>query len=249
MAASAVSMNVFAQDQIHQRSGEVLEVKVKEIEENDISFVYPNEEIINHLAPEKVEKIVFESGREQLFEAVVSANTNGLDVEEPEFVGGVLHINEDNELMPLEKQKSSRKVSATAGKYIGGFGKESARLVFPGKTSSVRLSAEKPLQFLVKVENNNYDPSEAISILKMKRKGKNRFIETGKVNMIGQIKSSDLDLADFEAEKYGESSFLITVAGLEPGEYGITLNGSGGDPSSDPILGGGGENYHLFSLD
>lgn len=50
-------------DTIVKRSGEKLAVTIKSTDPNSVSFVYPNEEAINTLSKNVIEKIIYKSGR------------------------------------------------------------------------------------------------------------------------------------------------------------------------------------------
>ena len=69
----------FAQlDTIHKMDGEMIPADVKEITETSIKFSYPNESLTNTLGKSSVYKIVFRSGREQVFASELNvAEVNG----------------------------------------------------------------------------------------------------------------------------------------------------------------------------
>ena len=48
------------------------------------------------------------------------------------------------------------------------------------------------------------------------------------VGTLSATKTNNLASVDFKAKKYGESSYLIQLEDLEPGEYGIII----GDPNN-----------------
>lgn len=56
-------------------NGEVLLVNVREVEADAIKFSYPGEEVINTLYKNAVEKVVFRSGRTQVFQEAASYKT------------------------------------------------------------------------------------------------------------------------------------------------------------------------------
>jgi hypothetical protein len=56
-------------------------------------------------------------------------------------------------------------------------------------------------------------------------KKERRTIVTGTVNF-NQSTAADIDFIPFQASKYGQSSYLLQVYELPPGEYAITLDGS-----------------------
>jgi hypothetical protein len=74
------------------------------------------------------------------------------------------------------------------------------------------------------VADNDLDPMSIVSIFEYKIKGKNRRAEFGKVNNLFGNSSSGLKRLDFEGEKYGENSYIITLNSNDVGEYGIIVN-------------------------
>jgi hypothetical protein len=65
-------------DTIYKMDGELIPSEVKEISEKSIKFSYPNESLTNTLGKSSVIKIVFRSGREQVFASELNvAEVNG----------------------------------------------------------------------------------------------------------------------------------------------------------------------------
>ncbi|TAJ15737.1 hypothetical protein DMA11_00615 [Marinilabiliaceae bacterium JC017] len=68
IAVGAVAQN----DTIFKMNGEMLAVKVKEITESSVKFIYPGEDILNTLGKGTINKIHFGSGRKQTFASVTN---------------------------------------------------------------------------------------------------------------------------------------------------------------------------------
>lgn len=67
-------------DTIVKRSGEKLAVTIKSNDPSSVSFVYPNEELINTLNKNVIEKLIFKSGRiEECSQTTKLEVINGID--------------------------------------------------------------------------------------------------------------------------------------------------------------------------
>lgn len=64
-----------AADQIFLTNGETVAAKVRKVSPNTITYSYVGEDLENTVAKEDVSKIIFKSGREQLFAAASSSGT------------------------------------------------------------------------------------------------------------------------------------------------------------------------------
>jgi len=150
---------------------------------------------------------------------VASAAGAETDLPEPEYVGDIVAV-EGGVATPLEKQRTSTRARA------GALRARSANEI-AGKASPVRL-ASQPLRFIVRHDTNTINPTQVINVFRMKVNERRdvRLIETGSVGAF-TARSMDIDFLPFSSERYGTSSYLITLDGeLEPGEYAITLDGS-----------------------
>jgi hypothetical protein len=80
----------------------------------------------------------------------------------------------------------------------------------------------------VRHETNAVNPTQVINVLKLasNERRETRFVETGSTGAFSS-QTMDIDYLPFGSERYGESSYLITLRDrLESGEYAITLDGS-----------------------
>lgn len=63
-----------------------------------------------------------------------------------------------------------------------------------------------------------------IRIFKFETKKKYRKAVISEVGTFSGAKGNDLEYVDFEAKKYGQSSYYLSITNtLEPGEYGIIV--------------------------
>jgi hypothetical protein len=151
---------------------------------------------------------------------------------EPQYTGRIVFVNGD-EPVALEQQKSSTKSKAGASVYLTGIGKIKGTNNLKGVASPVRIEKSDKYQFIARVPDNNVDPFQLLNIFKLEQKIKKteeqsyRFIETASAATFSGSSSMDIGFIEFDAVKYGEHSFLITVSQpLETAEYAMTLEGS-----------------------
>lgn len=145
-------------------------------------------------------------------------------VAEPEFIGQVLALKSDTEGTLLDKESAQIKTKAAASLYIVGIGSTKSRFTLTGGKAKVRLPKAAQTRLIVKAVDNKTDPLQIINVIRFEAKAKQRRALTSKVNTFGGASSNALDRMDFNAKKYGESSYLVVLDNLEPGEYGVTVS-------------------------
>jgi hypothetical protein len=150
-----------------------------------------------------------------------------ISVPEPEFTGIVLLVKPDGQAEQLEKQKAASASKAHIGAALFGVSKAKGLNMVSGVQSPVRVFGGEKLSFIVKVKENGRDPVEVVNLFRLGKdiKKERRTIVTGTVNF-NQSTAADIDFIPFQASKYGQSSYLLQVYELPPGEYAITLDGS-----------------------
>ena len=128
-------------------------------------------------------------------------------ITEPEFSGTAVFVNDSigNGIL-LEHQTAVN----TKFKYM------TTQLILEFKTCCSTVSVD-PLnsQFIVRVTDNSINPYDLISIIKMKTENTKRTWNTSRSENI-----------EFKAEKYGTSSYLITVPRFTLGQYAICFKNS-----------------------
>jgi len=70
-------------DQLFMSNGEAFDVVVKKVEPNTITYVFTGEEMENIVEKTDVSKIIFKSGREQVFSAANTKGARNIDFEYP----------------------------------------------------------------------------------------------------------------------------------------------------------------------
>lgn len=119
------AISIYAQDVIFKTSGDSLIVNVQNVDENSVSFSYPNETLQNKIGVENVRKIRFASGREQVFPQVLRILNNNLEIEK--------HIEVSNSTSRSIKLKISG-INKNSGGSIVLFDGE-----IPSSTQSIQL--------------------------------------------------------------------------------------------------------------
>lgn len=149
-----------------------------------------------------------------------------VNVPEPEFSDQTYLLTSNTEYVKLPRESGVVKTKAGASVFLTGIGKIKTRITLPGTSSSVSAKHGEDVRLIIKAANNSTDPNSFINIFKFEIKGKERRAQLAEAGTFSGTKDNSLGQIDFQAKKYGESSYLILMEGLEPGEYGISL----GDP-------------------
>ncbi|HUW07000.1 MAG TPA: hypothetical protein VMW01_12140 [Williamwhitmania sp.] len=155
--------------------------------------------------------------------------------QEPEFIGNAVAVLSDSTTIPLEKQTAYGSARASASAYIpiaGGFiGKAKITSKVNGSASPVSLSPKDgAIRIIVRVSNNSLEPSSVVNVFKLSVKKDYRYVEA-----TSGIPNNGIEFISYDARKFGESSYLLVLSGMQPGEYALTLDGSR-------------EVFHLFSV-
>ena len=120
---------IIGQDKIYNLNSDVLNCKVTKIESDAIMFHYPNEDLVNEISPNVVEKIVFESGREQAFSTKIIINSEK-DWEKVKFTKSELSIRglvDKGEIFAKAKAAMGRDVGKKQKKAMERLKKEAAK--------------------------------------------------------------------------------------------------------------------------
>lgn len=155
----------------------------------------------------------------------VCANAQ-VTVSEPEFVGQIKMLTSDSTGVLLEKEKASLK---TKSSHFGMLPIPGASLLDKTKTCMTIQGASAKntvgvgtVRFLIRVERTDIDPSTFLRVIKFDVKKKTR---ESKVSEVGLFQGFSMDLnssSAYDVQKYGDSSLLITLKNVQPGQYGIS---------------------------
>lgn len=147
-------------------------------------------------------------------------------VPEPEFADQTYLLTSNSEYVKLPREAGVVKTKAGASLYLTGIGKVKTRFTLSGKTAAVSAPAGQDVRLIVRAANNSTDPESFINIFPFEVKGKERRAQLAEVGTLSAAKENSLGQINFQAKKYGTSSYLIVIKDLKLGEYGISL----GDP-------------------
>lgn len=131
-----------------------------------------------------------------------------------------------------EKEEAEMKTKTSGFGYIPIPG---SSLLDKGKTflrvkgeSSPNKVAKGKVQFVVRVKDHNEDPKTTIGVFQFEAKKKERRFMLAEVGVLSGLKATtSFNTVAYEVEKFGESSFLVTISDAAPGEYGVTTTNFG----------------------
>lgn len=146
------------------------------------------------------------------------------EIPEPQFVGDVIAILPDSSTLKLEKQSITLETRANAALYLFSVGKIKTKIVIENAHATSRFNSNDEIRFIVKSVDNESDPNTFIKIFQFDVKKHKRLAELESSGTFSGVKSGQLELLDFAAEKYGKQSYLITLLTKPAGEYGIIIN-------------------------
>lgn len=103
--------NANAQDRIIKNTGDTLSVKIVKSTDDAVSFIYPNEDVVNELYKNSISEIIYSSGRTEK----VATKTNLQPVNGPDDWEKVQVTYNTDDVKGLEKLKSLSKSSLWGG--------------------------------------------------------------------------------------------------------------------------------------
>ncbi|MDM1396240.1 hypothetical protein HX049_03475 [Myroides odoratimimus] len=158
-----------------------------------------------------------------VFLCLVNFYVNAQEISEPEFVGECVFIKPDNSTVLLEKHLTQNRTVASTGLMMTGIGKVRTQLQIPGCCSNLSINEKDEIKLIIKSTENLTDPFSIIKVFKFEKKKKFRRAEVSSLSNFGTTKSNNYINVSFEGKKFGESSYLIKLDPVEPGEYGIMI--------------------------
>lgn len=162
------------------------------------------------------------------FFCAIGINAQEVTVPEPEFADQAYLLTSNSTYTKLPRETGYIKTKAGASLYLTGIGKVKTRVTIAGKESSVSVPAGE-VRIILKAKDNATDPQSFISAFQFEIKGKERRAQIAEAGTLSASKSNTLGQLEFNAKKYGESSYILIFDNMHPGEYGITI----GDPNAD----------------
>ena len=143
---------------------------------------------------------------------------------EPKWVGEVVLLNTelDTIVQPTEKSLVKIKTKQSAGQLLVGIGNIRKKVYIEGAASPIQVDPLKPITLVVKCKDNESDPSSFIQIVKFEKGKKDRRSELSNINWLGNTSEGNMQIVPFEADVYGKSSYIISLAPQE-GEFGVRI--------------------------
>lgn len=160
--------------------------------------------------------------------AGTAAAQQTLQFPEPEFVGHALAIRSDERTEQLVQESLAPRHRSSTGQKLFGIGKDHINEVtLNGSKAHVRFRQNEGIAFIIRVPDNRIDPMSVISVFRFKVKKKMRIAEFSSVGTFGDRQTNTLERQPFTARRFGIGSYLIVLKGVQPGEYGITVDALG----------------------
>lgn len=143
---------------------------------------------------------------------------------EPKWVGEVVLLNTemDTVVQPTEKSLVKIKTKQSAGQLLVGIGNIRQKVYIEGAASPIQIDPTKPITLIVKCKDNESDPSSFIQIVKFEKGKKERRSELANINWLGNTSEGNMQIVPYEADIYGKSSYILTMAPQE-GEFGVRI--------------------------
>lgn len=161
--------------------------------------------------------------------SVTSMMAQSIKVPEPEFAEETLLLTSDSKGVKLSRENGTIKTKAGASLYLTGIGKVKSRLTLKGIKSTSKAVGGSTTRLIIKAADNKTDPNSFISVFKFEVKGKERRYQLAVAGTLSKTESNNLSSVEYNAKKYGESSYYIVLENLTAGEYGIVI----GDPNHE----------------
>ena len=158
-----------------------------------------------------------------------SVHAQQVTVQEPEYKGQVAVINADSTTTLLQKENGVHKAKSSAFSLVPIPGaslldRTKAYLTVKGAESPNKISSKK-FSLIIRVKDNSEEPKNAFGIFKFETKKKERRFKMADIGFGSASATTNFTTVDYEAKKYGSSSYLVTLHDLPAGEYGVVANG------------------------
>ena len=158
-----------------------------------------------------------------IFTLLFALTASAQKIKEADFTGNVRAFMPDSTIVQLDKTNVQVKTKATGSKIWWGIGSSKAFIEVPGNEAKAKFKTDSGFQLVVKVSDNNIDPSSVVMLFKMEVKGKNRRGQMGKVNNFMGNSVQGFEQINYEGKKFGKSSYIIDPGTLPVGNYGVVV--------------------------
>jgi hypothetical protein len=158
-----------------------------------------------------------------IFTLFFALTASAQKIKEADFTGNVRAFMPDSTIVQLDKTNVQVKTKATGSKIWWGIGSSKAFIEVPGNEAKAKFKTDSGFQLVVKVSDNNIDPSSVVMLFKMEVKGKNHRGQMGKVNNFMGNSVQGFEQINYEGKKFGKSSYIIDPGTLPVGNYGVVV--------------------------
>ena len=145
------------------------------------------------------------------------------EIKEPSFIGEAVLLVNDSTSQKLDKEiarfRNSPKLTPDA--WV------TTTLTIDTPKANVRVPKGQTPKIIVKANDNESDPMTIINIYKLDAKKNKREVKIGK-SQGSKTNNNTKSLVSFNADSYGEKSYIIELPNLAPGEYGIIVTNPNG---------------------
>ncbi len=148
---------------------------------------------------------------------------------EPEYIGQVVVVNADSTTMLLKKEAVTMKTKTSKWGMIPIPGsslldKAKTLLTLKGKAAPVTLP-KGTVTLIVRAESHDKEPRKVFGVMKLDVGKKNRTFLMGESSFVsGTDMTMNYSNVAFVAKKYGESSYMVVIEDMEPGEYAVNMD-------------------------
>lgn len=145
---------------------------------------------------------------------------------EPKWEGKAVHVDSLGNRNQCETQSCYYVQKTGASVYVAGIGKVKGENCVDGSTSFCQINKRDTIFFLARHSSNQIDPDRVFRIFKLEQREAVRCVLTASAGVYSGSSVSNIAQQSFVAEKYGDSSYLLKLINVEPGEYALTFEGS-----------------------
>jgi hypothetical protein len=145
-------------------------------------------------------------------------------LQEPEFVYDGYIVDSNGQIVELTSEKVKMSTKASASMYLPmHIGTVKTRYVLNGPHSPSVVSSGKGLKIVFRYVSNRVKPSQFLQIYQAESTKKERRVLIGKMGTFTGVSTGIGQGLHYKAQRLGESSYCLSLANLEPGEYVINI--------------------------
>lgn len=121
---------------------------------------------------------------------------------------------------PLPCENAYEKAKAGASLYLTGIGKVKSYYYIKGEASPLEIDSKTSN---IIINTGDISPQQCLSIIKLDILKSKRRWKTGEAGSFTGASANEENGVVLKYKKYGENSVIISLSGLEPGEYCMAI--------------------------